>query len=186
MTSPQLSSARSALEIASGVIAATLQHLRSLGSAAHDDQATLYAVSHAAAAVAMANSALDRADDEAEIHLAHVLVGRVLADMAGTLWSQHERWGAPAGALDAIRPYVAAATAPDFVADAASLRPPAGLPDDLVWLLGYLFDTVLDGRNSEVMDGVERALGRPPRDFRDYAQRIAARGTWDVDQQEVA
>ena len=131
MTSPQLSSARSALEIASGVIDATLQHLRSLGSVAHDDQATLYAVSHAAAAVAMANSALDRADDEAEIHLAHVLVGRVLADMAGTLWSQHERWGAPAGALDAIRPYVAAATAPDFVADAASLRPPAGLPDDL-------------------------------------------------------
>ena len=62
----------------------------------------------------------------------------------------------------------------------------AGLPEDLVWLLGYLFDTVLDGRNSEVMDGVERAVGRPARDFRDYAQRIAARGTWDVDQQEVA
>jgi uncharacterized protein YbjT (DUF2867 family) len=62
----------------------------------------------------------------------------------------------------------------------------AGLPDDLVWLLGYLFDTVLDGRNSKVMDGVERALGRPARDFRDYAQRIATRGTWDVEQQEVA
>lgn len=62
----------------------------------------------------------------------------------------------------------------------------AGLPEDLVWLLGYLFETVLDGRNSEVMDGVPRALGRPARDFRDYARRIAARGTWDVDQQEVA
>lgn len=62
----------------------------------------------------------------------------------------------------------------------------AGLPDDLVWLLGYLFDTVLDGRNARVMDGVERALGRPPRDFRDYAQRIAARGNWDVEAQAVA
>jgi uncharacterized protein YbjT (DUF2867 family) len=62
----------------------------------------------------------------------------------------------------------------------------AGLPDDLVWLLGYLFDTVLDGRNSQVMDGVERAMGRPARDFRDFARRIAARGTWNVVRQEVA
>ena len=61
----------------------------------------------------------------------------------------------------------------------------AGLPDDLVWLLGYLFDTVLDGRNSHVCDGVERALGRPPGDFRDYAQRIAGRGTWDLAPEEV-
>jgi uncharacterized protein YbjT (DUF2867 family) len=62
----------------------------------------------------------------------------------------------------------------------------AGLPEDLVWLLNYLFATVLDGRNSEVADGVERALGRPPRDFRDYARRIAARGTWGQSTREVA
>ncbi len=61
----------------------------------------------------------------------------------------------------------------------------AGLPDDLVWLLGYLFDTVLDGRNSKVSDGVERALGRAPQSFRDFAQRIAARGTWDTDHPEA-
>ena len=37
----------------------------------------------------------------------------------------------------------------------------------------------LDGRNAAVSDGVERALGRPARDFRDYAHAAAARGAWD-------
>jgi uncharacterized protein YbjT (DUF2867 family) len=54
----------------------------------------------------------------------------------------------------------------------------AGLPDDLIWLLGYLFTTVLDGRNAFLADGVERALGRPPRDFRSYARTAAGAGAW--------
>ena len=33
-------------------------------------------------------------------------------------------------------------------------------------LLRYLFAVVLDGRNASLADGVQRALGRPPRDFR--------------------
>jgi uncharacterized protein YbjT (DUF2867 family) len=37
-----------------------------------------------------------------------------------------------------------------------------GLPPDVVWLLDYLFATVLDGRNASVTDGVQRALGHPP------------------------
>lgn len=54
----------------------------------------------------------------------------------------------------------------------------SGAPDDIAWLLDYLFSTVLDGRNAHVCDGVERALGRPPTDFADFAQRIAATGAW--------
>jgi uncharacterized protein YbjT (DUF2867 family) len=54
-----------------------------------------------------------------------------------------------------------------------------GEPDDVVWLLGYLFGEVLDGRNAHLTDGVQRALGRPPRDFRDYARTAAAAGAWD-------
>ena len=53
-----------------------------------------------------------------------------------------------------------------------------GLPPDVVWLMDYLFTTVLDGRNAHVGDGVERALGRPPRSFRDYARSAAAAGAW--------
>ncbi len=62
----------------------------------------------------------------------------------------------------------------------------AGAPDDIVWLLNYLFETVLDGRNAYLCDGVQRALGREPTDFADYARRIAARGTWNTADDEVA
>lgn len=53
-----------------------------------------------------------------------------------------------------------------------------GAPADITWLMGYLFSTVLDGRNASLHDGVQRATGHPPRDFSDYAQRIAATGQW--------
>jgi uncharacterized protein YbjT (DUF2867 family) len=48
-----------------------------------------------------------------------------------------------------------------------------GVPADVIWLLDYLFSEVLDGRNSSLTDGVQRALGRAPRDFSDYV-----RNTW--------
>ena len=43
---------------------------------------------------------------------------------------------------------------------------------------GELFAVVLDGRNSPVTHGVEDALGRPARDFSDYARATAAAGVW--------
>lgn len=55
----------------------------------------------------------------------------------------------------------------------------AGFPDDYIWLVNYLFTQVLDGRNASLTDGVQRALGRQPRDFADYARDAAATGVWD-------
>ena len=55
-----------------------------------------------------------------------------------------------------------------------------GLPDDVIWLIDYLFATVLDGRNAYLTDGVQRALGREPRDFAEYARDTAATGVWNV------
>ena len=54
----------------------------------------------------------------------------------------------------------------------------AEVPDDLAWLLRYLFTEMLDGRNASLTNGVQRALGRPPRDFRDFARAAAASGVW--------
>jgi uncharacterized protein YbjT (DUF2867 family) len=54
----------------------------------------------------------------------------------------------------------------------------AGVPADIIALLDELFTVVLDGRNAQVMPGVEQALGRPARDFADYARRAAAAGAW--------
>jgi uncharacterized protein YbjT (DUF2867 family) len=63
----------------------------------------------------------------------------------------------------------------EFAAAAAA----QGVPPEFVELLGYLFSEVLDGRNAHVTDGVQRALGREPRDFSDYVRDAAASGVWD-------
>ncbi len=55
-----------------------------------------------------------------------------------------------------------------------------GLPEDIAWLLNYLFATVLDGRNATLEDGVQKALGREPRDFADFCRTAAASGLWSV------
>jgi hypothetical protein len=55
----------------------------------------------------------------------------------------------------------------------------AGVPPDATALLSFLFGEVLDGRNEQVADGVQQALGRPARDFRDFARDAAAAGVWN-------
>jgi hypothetical protein len=52
------------------------------------------------------------------------------------------------------------------------------VPTEYVDLVMYLFGTVLDGRNTPVTDGVQKALGRPARSFSDYVQHTAATGIW--------
>ncbi len=54
----------------------------------------------------------------------------------------------------------------------------SGAPKEVVWMMNYLFATVLDGRNAHLTDGVQRALGRPPKDFAAYARDAAATGLW--------
>lgn len=52
-------------------------------------------------------------------------------------------------------------------------------PEEMIWLLNYLFETVLDGRNAYLTDGVQRSLGRAPKSFSEYAKRTASTGIWD-------
>jgi uncharacterized protein YbjT (DUF2867 family) len=66
---------------------------------------------------------------------------------------------------------------PVSVSDYAAGAAEHAVPAELIAYLTYLFGDVL-GNNAHVTDGVQRALGRPPRDFRDYATRTAATGTW--------
>jgi uncharacterized protein YbjT (DUF2867 family) len=67
---------------------------------------------------------------------------------------------------------------PITVEEYASMLAEQDVPADYVWLLTYLFTEVLDGRNAYLTDGVQRALGREPRDFSDYARDTAATGIW--------
>lgn len=49
------------------------------------------------------------------------------------------------------------------------------LPEDFA----ELFTLILDGRNAHLVHGVEEVLGRPPRDFADFAREASATGVWD-------
>src|SRR5262245_42548558 len=57
----------------------------------------------------------------------------------------------------------------DYAAELASYE----VPQDEIELLTFLFTEVLDGRNASLTDGIQRAVGRAPRDFRDYARDAA-------------
>jgi uncharacterized protein YbjT (DUF2867 family) len=54
------------------------------------------------------------------------------------------------------------------------------LPEAIINLIDYLFTEVLDGRNENITDGVEKALGRKPKSFSEFANESAATGIWNV------
>jgi uncharacterized protein YbjT (DUF2867 family) len=60
-----------------------------------------------------------------------------------------------------------------------------GVPDEVIEFLEYLFGEVLDGRNASLTDGVQRAVGREPRDFSEYAREAAAAGVWSAEARVV-
>ena len=61
-----------------------------------------------------------------------------------------------------------------------SMMKEAGLPEDYIWLINYLFNEVLDNEvNSVVSNDVELVLGRKAKDFSDYAKETASTGIWE-------
>lgn len=64
------------------------------------------------------------------------------------------------------------------VEDYAAAMTQEDVADEVVKLTSYLFGEVLDGRNAQPADGVQRALGRPPRDFRQFVHTAAESGAW--------
>jgi uncharacterized protein YbjT (DUF2867 family) len=75
---------------------------------------------------------------------------------------------------------------PASIEDFAAALEAQAVPGEWIELLVYLFQEVLDGRNAHLTDGVERALGRKPRDFREFARETAASGVWDAASQRRA
>jgi uncharacterized protein YbjT (DUF2867 family) len=71
---------------------------------------------------------------------------------------------------------------PVSIEEHAAAAASQGVPGDVIEFLTYLFSEVFDGRNARLTDGVQRALGRPPRDFAEYARDAAATGVWNASQ----
>ncbi|MEV0594548.1 NAD(P)H-binding protein [Nonomuraea cavernae] len=71
-------------------------------------------------------------------------------------------------------------TAGEYAAAAAE----HGVPEAEIGPLTTLFTEILDGRNAYLADGVREALGRPARDFADFARDAA--GAWTVAARDVS
>jgi uncharacterized protein YbjT (DUF2867 family) len=56
------------------------------------------------------------------------------------------------------------------------------IPDEDIWLINYLFEEVLDGRNAHITSDIEKVLGRKPKDFATYAEETAKLGVWNLNQ----
>ena len=54
------------------------------------------------------------------------------------------------------------------------------VPEDHIWLINYLFEQVLDGRNSSVTNDIEKVLGRKATDFSAYVKEAAKTGIWNA------
>src|SRR5918996_630470 len=65
---------------------------------------------------------------------------------------------------------------PVSIEEHAAAAAEQGVPGDVIDLLTYLFSEILDGRNARLTDGVQRAIGREPRDFGEFARDAAATG----------
>ena len=56
----------------------------------------------------------------------------------------------------------------------------AGLPDDYVWLIGYLFEEVLgNAENQTLSSDIEKVLGRKAVDFSEFVKKTAQTGIWN-------
>lgn len=53
------------------------------------------------------------------------------------------------------------------------------VPEDHIWLVNYLFEQVLDGRNSSITNDIEKVLGRKAKDFSAYALETTKTGVWN-------
>ena len=69
--------------------------------------------------------------------------------------------------------------APVSVGEFAEAMAAQGVPAEAIEIFSFLFGEILDGRNAHLTDGVQRALGRQPRDFREFVWDAAATGVWD-------
>jgi uncharacterized protein YbjT (DUF2867 family) len=68
--------------------------------------------------------------------------------------------------------------APVTVDQFASAMAAQNVPGEAIAIFSFLFSEILDGRNAHLTDGVQRALGREPKDFRDFVKDAAVAGVW--------
>lgn len=123
MTSPDLSAAATAVDLASGVVTSGIHQLATTGSV-DTSQVLAYDLAHASAAVETARSLLDYgAKGDAEGAICCAFVADAVHDLAVRVLGREEAWGVSPDALDGARPFLSTYRSPEFLASIDSEGP---------------------------------------------------------------
>jgi (2S)-methylsuccinyl-CoA dehydrogenase len=125
-----LADARSAVDLARGVVETATTRLVELGGV-DANQTLAYELAHAAAATAVARSALDYGESgELEARLARAFVADVVCDLAAKTLGRESLFGVKPDWISAVRGFVSAYRDPAFVASLAATPGPTHLDED--------------------------------------------------------
>lgn len=123
MTSPDLSAAATAVDLASGLVTAGIHQLATTGSV-DTDQVLTYDLAHASAAIETARSLLDYgAKGDVEGAICCAFVADAVHDLAARVLGREEAWGVSPDALDGARPFLSTYRSPEFLASIDSEGP---------------------------------------------------------------
>ena len=163
MTAADLSAAASVVDLAHGVVQ---QAVRRLSSAPEPEsqQAVLYDLAHAAAAVEIARSLLDyAAKGDIEARITCAFVADAAHDVSGRILGREASWGVEPGALDAARPFIASYRDPAFLVALSGEEGPRHLDADFQ-LAAETFRRFADEQIKPVAEHVHRTNGDVPED----------------------
>jgi (2S)-methylsuccinyl-CoA dehydrogenase len=155
MSSPDLTAAAAAVELADGVVRAGTLALAAAGGP-DADQVLAYDLAHAGAAVETARSMLDYGQHgELEASIACAFVADAVGELASRLFGREGLWGVDAGALDDARAFCATYRAPAFLAGLVGQDGPRHLDDDFE-LVQDTFRRFADEKLTPIAEHVHR------------------------------
>jgi (2S)-methylsuccinyl-CoA dehydrogenase len=127
---PDLATAKSALDLAHTIVDRTITHLATNASI-DEHQVVAYDLAHAAAAVATGRAMLTYGGKgDVEASMACAFVADAVADLASKIYGREADWGIEADALDEARDFVSRFRAPAFLAGLAAHEGPRHLDAD--------------------------------------------------------
>jgi (2S)-methylsuccinyl-CoA dehydrogenase len=129
--SPDLESARRAVDLAASVVEAASRHLASTGADVDNDQVIAYDLAHGAAAVETARTVLEYGErGEVEARLGCAFIADVVHDLSAKCLWREAQWGIEPGALDGAADFVRAYRGPDSLAALCGEQGPRHLDHD--------------------------------------------------------
>jgi (2S)-methylsuccinyl-CoA dehydrogenase len=155
MSTPDLTAAADAVELARGVVRAGTKALAA-GGGPDADQVLAYDLAHAAAAVETARSLLDYGTaGELEAAITCAFVADAVGELAARLFGREGVWGIEPGALDGARGFCEAFRDPAFLASLAGQDGPRHLDDDFE-LVQDTFRRFADEKLAPIAEHVHR------------------------------